>query len=470
MQVLRRFEYWDELIEDCRSGYIELTHLPAEQGKLHTNVGVACYSRGDVAGGDDELAAVRQLLDEQVALRQTALIEADQRPESERASALGAVNKRFGRPLANLESQVEQLGSYRRIVTGFFLGRIRLIIYLGLLFAGEVVVFWLLRRRMMRAVLSVVAAVLTAAWLVYCHLELVNLPSNSMNVDFAFVTRKQLEVGDFDQAEWSARQFAQERPNQVRPQANLVEVLYKAGKQDEARQEFEALRELAGTADLDSPPLARLAPLARDLGLPPDWRKPDKIQQALAGRRPLTSLGPLLWRPWSAPDWKLKDAQAREHRLAEFHGKPVLLIFFLGRGCLHCQQQLAAFAKQSGQFSEAGLTVIAISTDDQAGVKKSLEDYAGGARSADRTAAKFPFLMLADPKSDVFRSYRAYDDFEQISLHGTFLIDAQGFVRWNDVSFEPFLDAGFVLSEAKRLLPRPVAADEPGARVLAAGR
>jgi alkyl hydroperoxide reductase subunit AhpC len=122
------------------------------------------------------------------------------------------------------------------------------------------------------------------------------------------------------------------------------------------------------------------------------------------------------------------------------------------------------------KFSEAGLTMIAVSTDDQAGVKKSLEDYAGAARSGDHTTTKFPFLMLADPKSDVFRSYRAYDDFEQISLHGTFLIDAQGFVRWNDVSFEPFLDAGFVLSEAKRLLPRPVAPDEPGARVLASGR
>jgi len=78
--------------------------------------------------------------------------------------------------------------------------------------------------------------------------------------------------------------------------------------------------------------------------------------------------------------------------------------------------------------------------------------------------------MLADPKSDVFRSYRAYDDFEQICLHGTFLIDGQGFVRWHDISFEPFLDAGFVLSEAKRLLPRPVPAVEPDARVIASGR
>jgi peroxiredoxin len=261
----------------------------------------------------------------------------------------------------------------------------------------------------------------------------------------------------------------------VRPQANLVEVLYTVGKKNEARDEFETLRDLAGMADLDTPPLARLAPIARDLGLPTDWRRPQTIQQALAKRRPLTSLGPLAWRPWSAPDWKLTDAQGRAHTLSEFRGKPVVLLFFLGRGCLHCQQQLQAFAKKAEEFSKAGLTVIAVSTDDQRGIKKSLEDFAPkpnvpGTSSAASSAAReagFPFLMLADPKSDVFRSYRAYDDFEQISLHGTFLIDANGFVRWHDVSFEPFLDAGFFLAEAQRLLPLPVAPIEPDARVLA---
>ncbi|HUE15682.1 MAG TPA: peroxiredoxin family protein, partial [Planctomycetaceae bacterium] len=350
----------------------------------------------------------------------------------------------------------------------------RLFAYLGLLLVGEVATFWMLRRRMLRAVLSAVVTVLVAGWLFYCHLSLVDLPSDSMNVDFAFVTRKQLEAGGFDQAEFSARQFAREHPHQVRPQANLVEVLYTVGKKADARDEFETLRELAGTADLDSPPLARLAPIARELGLPTDWRRPEKIQEALAGRRPLNSLGPLEWRPWSAPNWKLTDAEGRAHTLAEFHGKPIVLIFFLGRGCLHCQQQLEAFGKKSGDFSTAGLTVVAISTDDQAGIKKSLGDFGPRSkvqipRPADASApggGDFPFLMLADPKSDVFRSYRAYDDFEQISLHGTFLIDANGFVRWQDVSFEPFLDTGFLLSEARRLLSRPVAPIEPDAHVV----
>ena len=40
-------------------------------------------------------------------------------------------------------------------------------------------------------------------------------------------------------------------------------------------------------------------------------------------------------------------------------------------------------------------------------------------------------------------------------LHGTFLIDEQGLVRWQDVSYEPFTDTEFLLAESKRLLGLP---------------
>jgi peroxiredoxin len=306
--------------------------------------------------------------------------------------------------------------------------------------------------------LTAVASVAAGVWLFRAHLALWNLPYDCTNVDFGFMSRKQLEAGDPDVAEWCARQYSENRPYQVRPQANLVDILYRIGKTNDARAEFETLRDLAGTADLDCPPLARLAPIAREFGYPTDWRRPESINKLLTGRRPLPSLGPLLWRPWTAPDWKLKDSEGRTHSLAEFRGKPVLMIFFLGRGCLHCKQQLEVFAKKSRELSAAGLTVIAVSTDDEKGIRGSLADY---------KPAPFPFLMLSDPKSQVFQAFRAYDDFEQITLHGTILIDADGFVRWHDESFEPFMDVDFVITEANRLLARPLAPVEPGARMIA---
>ena len=59
--------------------------------------------------------------------------------------------------------------------------------------------------------------------------------------------------------------------------------------------------------------------------------------------------------------------------------------------------------------------------------------------------------MLADPKLELFKRYRAFDDFENQPLHGTFLIDAQGNVRFQRISADPFLDVEFIKAEAARV-------------------
>jgi peroxiredoxin len=456
LQTLRQYEYWDDLIEACQSGYIEPTSIPAEQGKVHMNLGIAYYCRGkpgDLAAGDKELAEMHRLLDDQIVARQTALEEAKARPEGERRRAIAKADALHLAGLGTLDSDIQELESYQMIVEGFYLSRKMLFIALSAILVAEIVLFWFLRRRIAFAVLSAIAAIALGGWLFSRHLALWYLPWDAKNVEFAFMARQQLEAGDPDVAEWCARQYAENRERQVRPQANLVEILYRVGKKDDARAEFDTLREMAGLADLDSPPFARLAPIAREFSYPTDWRLPAKINRALANRPPLPSLGPLVWRPWPAPDFKLKDSTGRTHTLAEFHGKPLLMLFFLGNGCVHCQQQLEAFSKKAKQIEEAGLSVVAVSTDDEAGIKKSL-------------TKGFPFLLLADPKWDAFQPYRCVDNFENIALHGTIVVDAEGYVRWHDEGAEPFMDVNFVLAESKRLLRQPVAPIEPGARVI----
>ena len=74
-----------------------------------------------------------------------------------------------------------------------------------------------------------------------------------------------------------------------------------------------------------------------------------------------------------------------------------------------------------------------------------------------------PFPLAADADLSVFKAYRAYDDFENLALHGTFLIDGEGLVRWHDISSEPFSNTKFLLDEAKRLLGQRKAQNaEPG--------
>ena len=50
----------------------------------------------------------------------------------------------------------------------------------------------------------------------------------------------------------------------------------------------------------------------------------------------------------------------------------------------------------------------------------------------------------------MFKAYRCID-FDNQPLHGTFLIDAQGRVRWRDISDKPFNDPAFLLGQAKQL-------------------
>ncbi len=256
----------------------------------------------------------------------------------------------------------------------------------------------------------------------------------------------QFQAAEVDPAITAARNEVNNKKNEVLPFASLIDILWRASKKEDAKTSFNELREISGTIDtaaLASPALARLAPIAKELQFPDDWRviKPPKTD---VGNRPsLDSLGPFRWQPSAALSWTLKDNNGADHSLAEFHGKPVVVIFFLGHGCLHCAQQLQAFAKAKSEFDAAGLALIAISSDDQAGLKQSIDNYKDGT---------FPITLVADNTLNVFKAYRCYDDFENQPLHGTFFIDGSGLVRWQDISFQPFTDTKFVIGEAKRLL------------------
>ena len=68
---------------------------------------------------------------------------------------------------------------------------------------------------------------------------------------------------------------------------------------------------------------------------------------------------------------------------------------------------------------------------------------------------KFSFPLLAAPDLAAFKSWRCYDDCESLPLPGTFLVDGDGLVRWQDISFEPFTQIDWLLAESKRLLALP---------------
>ena len=123
--------------------------------------------------------------------------------------------------------------------------------------------------------------------------------------------------------------------------------------------------------------------------------------------------------------------------MRQYRGKPVIVLFYLGHGCPHCVRQIHDFAAMAGQFTAAGISLVAIGTDAPDSLSKTWES--GAPTSA--------FPLASDSSLEIFKKYHCYDDFEKMPLHGTFLIDAQGLIRWQDISYDPFLDAGFLRRE-----------------------
>jgi peroxiredoxin len=260
-----------------------------------------------------------------------------------------------------------------------------------------------------------------------------------------------LQAGKTDDAVKKITDHVGSNRGEVRPLAGQVETLWAANKKDEAKQAFLDLQKISSTIDAAVPAFARLKPIATELGLGDDWRTDAVMAADIGARPPLDSLGPLHWRPVAAPEWSLTDVRNQPRSLSNYGGKPVVMIFYLGFGCLHCAEQLQKFAPETEKFRQAGIDVIAVSTDKQELLDRAYKDLENG----------FPFPLVSDAELNVFKRYRCYDDFEKQPLHGTFLIDGAGRIRWQDISYEPFMDPDFVLKEAKRLLGQDAAGSTP---------
>lgn len=398
---LSRFELWDELIALCETTYLAPTDIPAEQVKQMRYLGAACFRKGDIARGKGIVAQLENRLAKEAGLPPGAELRpapvAIPSADDGKSPGPSDDDKKRDARLRPLELALDELYGHWAEIRGDHKG------------AGV-----LLKR--------------------------------AGGIDPLYLARLEWQAGGKEQALKDARATVKSRKNQVQPLAALIELLWQADERKDATEQFGALRELAAHADLETPVLTRLAPIAATLGFPLDWRIAKPAPADVGDRPAIASLGPFRWSPPPAPEWTLADSVGQEFALVQYRGRPMVLIFYLGHACLHCAEQLQKFAPLTNDFHDAGISLIAISTDDRTGLEKSLASYNSGS---------FPFPLVSDSTFEIFKSYKAFDDFENKPLHGTFFIDGSGFVRWHDVSYEPFQDAKFLLEEARRLLTLP---------------
>ena len=397
LQTLTQYGLWDELIKESGGHYLPPTKDKAQQQEWLSWLAVARFMSGDRERAAKTLRSLRR---RRLALVKQKLDLADGREDPADSVSTDEDEKKPTRD--EIKKQIDELK-------------------------------------------PVIARAAAAAATMRKDVEGLKRLVKTAELDVTMQAQWLADAGDIPAAIKLAERAVREGKHQVRPLAVLVDCLWRKGDKDAAKKRFRELRDVAAVADIDTPMLAKLAPVAEALDVEGDWRIVPEPATDLGDRPPLDDLGPFRWQPYVAPSWEATLPDGEPTGNAQFDGRPRLVIFYLGFGCLHCVEQLHAFAPKLDEFRKLGIEVVAISTENVDELNEGLKDF-------DKPMA---IPLLADPDKQAFKAFRCWDDFEDQPLHGTFLIDAQDRVRWQDISHEPFTDVEFMLDESKRLLALP---------------
>ncbi|HEX4144967.1 MAG TPA: redoxin domain-containing protein [Pirellulales bacterium] len=168
------------------------------------------------------------------------------------------------------------------------------------------------------------------------------------------------------------------------------------------------------------------------------------LAQTPAPERPYSleaqsAMGPLGWQPFAAPRLDCTDTGGQTVRLEDFRGQNVLLVFYLGDECPHCVKQLAAINDHAADLAAENTVVLAVSSTP------------ADRNKASEKLGKLSIRLLSDRDHENARRFTSYDDFEEMELHSTILIDAVGRVHWKRTGGDPFADVDFLLESLRRM-------------------
>ncbi|WP_017545086.1 peroxiredoxin [Nocardiopsis prasina] len=121
-----------------------------------------------------------------------------------------------------------------------------------------------------------------------------------------------------------------------------------------------------------------------------------------------------------APEFSLRDQYGQDTVLSSLRGGPVLVVFYPLAFSGVCAGELADLREHHDALRELGVRVLAVSVDSTFALR-TWSDREG-----------FPFALLSDfwPHGATARAYGVFDDQRGVARRGTFLLDAEGTVRW----------------------------------------
>jgi peroxiredoxin len=125
-----------------------------------------------------------------------------------------------------------------------------------------------------------------------------------------------------------------------------------------------------------------------------------------------------------APDFQLDGSADQATSLADFRGRPVILVFYPGDWSPVCSDQLALYQELQPEFEKFDAQLVGISVDST---------WCHLAFAENRHL-QFPLLADFEPKGEVSQLYQAYRPADGTSERALYVLDADGVIRWSYVS------------------------------------
>ena len=126
----------------------------------------------------------------------------------------------------------------------------------------------------------------------------------------------------------------------------------------------------------------------------------------------------------TAPEFSLPDQDKQVVSLADLRGGPVLVVFYPFAFSGICTGELCQLRDELSTYTDAGVRVVAISTDPTFALKAFRE----------KEGLEFPLLSDFWPHGATAQAYGVFNDKAGMALRGTFLVDAEGTVAFAEVN------------------------------------
>jgi peroxiredoxin len=116
-------------------------------------------------------------------------------------------------------------------------------------------------------------------------------------------------------------------------------------------------------------------------------------------------------------------------------------------------RQLHEIGNKKSDWERLNTVVLAVSSAAPAKNASTMKEF-----------GDLPMRVLSDDKFENARRFHSYDDFEDIELHSTILIDTKGRVYWARVGGDPFSDTAFLMKQLERMNERGNQETQAGGR------